>query len=173
MLSAGVWSHVTLTSFFFGGVDGTAIIVYVPIILLVGWLVGARASVLVAALTVATTLSSSSSRWRVPCRRRRAAARQVGRAVRRVRAVGRAPAGGRAIIRRRLEEVHSSAPSRACSPRPPTASWRSIATDASSGQPSLRRVVADSPTSSRAATIGRFSTSWQGSCVIRGLPRHG
>ena len=57
MLSAGVWSYVTLTSFFFGGVDGTAIIVYVPIILLVGWLVGARASVLVAALTVATTLS--------------------------------------------------------------------------------------------------------------------
>lgn len=56
-LGAGVWVYITVVSFFFGGVSGSSIIIYPLIILLTGWLVGARAAVAVALLTTATTLA--------------------------------------------------------------------------------------------------------------------
>jgi len=55
-LAVGLWIYVTITSYFYGGVDGTSIIVYVPIILLVGWQIGARAAVFSAAATLVATL---------------------------------------------------------------------------------------------------------------------
>lgn len=56
ILSIGVWSYVTFASFFFGGVSGTAIIIYPLIILLTGWLVSTRVAMGVAWLTVVVTL---------------------------------------------------------------------------------------------------------------------
>ena len=57
LMSIGVWIYVTLTSVFFGGVSATVIALYVPVILLNGWLISDRAAVLAAALSVSTGLA--------------------------------------------------------------------------------------------------------------------
>jgi len=51
----GMWVAVTCLSIFFGGVRSTSVIIYPVIILMVGWLVGQRAAIVLALLTVATT----------------------------------------------------------------------------------------------------------------------
>jgi len=51
----GMWVAVTGLSIFFGGVRSTSVIIYPVIILLVGWLIGKRAAIVLAMLTVATT----------------------------------------------------------------------------------------------------------------------
>jgi PAS domain S-box-containing protein len=56
VLAFGLWAVVTGMAFFTGGVGGTITIVYPQIILLLGWMTGARAAVAMAVLTVATTL---------------------------------------------------------------------------------------------------------------------
>ena len=59
VLAFGLWAAVTGIAFFTGGVGGMAIIVYPQLILLLGWLVGTRAAVAIAALAVVTTLCFS------------------------------------------------------------------------------------------------------------------
>ncbi len=56
LLAAGVWLHVTVTAFFLGGVAAASVILYPLTILMVGWLIGTRAAVVGAVLTVAVTL---------------------------------------------------------------------------------------------------------------------
>jgi signal transduction histidine kinase len=56
VLAFGLWAVVTGMAFFTGGVGGTITIVYPQIILLLGWMIGMRAAVAMAVLTVATTL---------------------------------------------------------------------------------------------------------------------
>src|SRR5665647_3298593 len=56
-LSLGVWTYITISVVFFGGVGGTPIIIYPTIILLMGWLVGARAALVVAIGSSAVTLA--------------------------------------------------------------------------------------------------------------------
>ena len=55
-LCVGAWLYITLTSFFFGGVNSTGVILYPLTILVVGWLIGARAAIVVTALTLVATL---------------------------------------------------------------------------------------------------------------------
>jgi signal transduction histidine kinase len=55
VFALGLWAAVTGIAFFTGGVRGMAIIVYPQLILLLGWLVGTRAAVAMAALAAATT----------------------------------------------------------------------------------------------------------------------
>jgi len=54
-LGIGVWTYVTASSVFLGGVASTTIIIYPLIVLLVGWLVSTRAATAVALLTTAVT----------------------------------------------------------------------------------------------------------------------
>ncbi len=55
-LCAGAWAYITLTSFFLGGVNGTAVVLYPLTIVLTGWLIGTRAAMGVAALTTLAML---------------------------------------------------------------------------------------------------------------------
>jgi PAS domain-containing protein len=55
VLVFGLWATVTSIAFFTGGIRGMAIIVYPQLILILGWLVGTRAAVVMAALAVAAT----------------------------------------------------------------------------------------------------------------------
>ena len=55
-LAIGVWLFITITAVFLGGISGTTLIIYPLVILLVGWLIGPRASTGVAVLTVLATL---------------------------------------------------------------------------------------------------------------------
>ena len=57
MMAFAIWTYTTVTSLFVGGVQGTSIIVYPLIILLLGWLVGTRAAVGATVLTAAATLA--------------------------------------------------------------------------------------------------------------------
>ncbi len=56
-LLVGVWTYVTLSSLFLGGVASTTIIIYPLLILLAGWLLSARAATVVAVLTVLVTMA--------------------------------------------------------------------------------------------------------------------
>jgi PAS domain S-box-containing protein len=55
VLAFGTWTAVTGLSIFFGGVRSTSVILYPPIIMTVGWLLGARSAAAVTLLTVAAT----------------------------------------------------------------------------------------------------------------------
>ena len=55
LLVYGLYAAVTGIAFFNGGIRAMAIIVYPQLILILGWLIGARAAVLMAALAVAAT----------------------------------------------------------------------------------------------------------------------
>ena len=55
-LGVGVWVYFTGVAVFLGGINAPGLLAYPIIILLVGWLVSTRASVLVACLTAAVTL---------------------------------------------------------------------------------------------------------------------
>ncbi len=63
-MGIGTWGYITFASFFFGGVNGTSIIIYPLTILLTGWLVSTRAAVTVAWLTTAATLGFVLIEWR-------------------------------------------------------------------------------------------------------------
>ncbi|MFN7914806.1 MAG: ATP-binding protein [Vicinamibacterales bacterium] len=52
----GVWTYVTLAAFLFGGVDAVSVAIYPLLVLMVGWLVHARAAILLAAVTSTITL---------------------------------------------------------------------------------------------------------------------
>lgn len=56
VLGLGTWGYVTVISIFFGGVNGTSIIIYPLTILLIGWLVSTQTAVVVAVLTTVVTL---------------------------------------------------------------------------------------------------------------------
>jgi PAS domain S-box-containing protein len=55
-LILGVWTAITATSFMFGGVNSTTIIVYPLVVIFAGWMIGARAANAVALLTAGVTL---------------------------------------------------------------------------------------------------------------------
>ena len=56
VLAVGMWTAVTGTALYTGGVQGTPNIIYPQIILLIGWFVGARAAAALALSTVAVVL---------------------------------------------------------------------------------------------------------------------
>jgi PAS domain S-box-containing protein len=55
-LILGVWTAITVTSFMFGGVNSTTIIVYPLVVIFAGWMIGARAANAIALLTAVVTL---------------------------------------------------------------------------------------------------------------------
>ena len=52
----GLWAYATLASVLYGGVAGVSIIIYPLTIILAGWLLGARAAMAVALVTMLVTL---------------------------------------------------------------------------------------------------------------------
>jgi PAS domain S-box-containing protein len=56
ILIAGLWMSVTVTSFLFGGVNSTTIIVYPLLIIFAGWMSGTRIATAMALLTATVTL---------------------------------------------------------------------------------------------------------------------
>ena len=57
LMSVGVWTYVTVAAIFFGGVSASVVIVYVPVILLNGWLIGDRPAVIAAVLAGVASLA--------------------------------------------------------------------------------------------------------------------
>ena len=57
VLSAGLWAIVTGMAVFTGGLQSAACIIYPQIILLLGWFISARAAIVAAVLTAATTMA--------------------------------------------------------------------------------------------------------------------
>jgi PAS domain S-box-containing protein len=60
-LIVGIWTAITVTSFMFGGVNSTTIIVYPLIVIFAGWTMGARAANAIALLTALVTLGFALS----------------------------------------------------------------------------------------------------------------
>ena len=65
-LCGGMWVYITLTSIFVGGVNGTTVIAYPLIIILIGWLIGSRAAITFSLLAVLASFAfalSESAGW--------------------------------------------------------------------------------------------------------------
>ncbi len=56
VLGGGAWAHLTLASFFLGGLASASTVIYPMIVLLGGWLIGARAAMGIALATCAVSL---------------------------------------------------------------------------------------------------------------------